>query len=125
VSGACACADESDCLNNELEFEGSCVHGRCVCTEAGGCSSGLACVQGTCVCPQGQTNCSDSCVDTRSDLSNCGWCGQGCDTFGGQKCTNGTCGCPDGQTYCPVNGNVEVMMCTDTSVTGVCDSVQQ
>ena len=41
------------------------------------------------VCPVGSTRCGEVCVDTRSDLENCGACGRACGASG--FCEGGTC----------------------------------
>jgi hypothetical protein len=43
-----------------------------------------------CVCPQGKTACGGACVDTQTDVNNCGGCGRVCGA--GQQCTGGVCG---------------------------------
>lgn len=45
-----------------------------------------------CVCDGGKTLCGGRCVDTSSDSSNCGFCGNACS--GAQTCQSGTCQCP-------------------------------
>lgn len=40
-------------------------------------------------CAQGLTSCGSLCVDTKSDISNCGACGRTCSA--NQKCSGGTC----------------------------------
>ena len=45
------------------------------------------CLLGLC-CPMGQTNCNGKCVDTASDVANCGACGKACD---GGGCSGGMC----------------------------------
>ncbi len=52
-------------------------------------------------CDSGQTLCSDACVDTNSDTSNCGSCGNACPS--GNSCTNGACVAP--HTYIRIAGH--------------------
>jgi len=54
----------------------------------------------------GQALCSGTCVDTTTNSTNCGSCGNSC---GSSDCVNGVCApaCPPGQVLC--NG-----ICTDT-----------
>lgn len=43
-------------------------------------------------CPSGQTLCGGRCVDTRSDVANCGMCGRTCDLAGAtEACVASTC----------------------------------
>jgi hypothetical protein len=49
-------------------------------------------------CPSGQRLCGSACVDTQSNLMNCGACGTAC--AGGQTCAMGVCACPSGQQLC-------------------------
>lgn len=49
-------------------------------------------------CPDGETACGSQCIDTLSDPSHCGGCGQACGT--GELCMEGVCGCPDGLDVC-------------------------
>jgi hypothetical protein len=58
---------------------------------------------GVSICPDhpdqcGGTCCGIHCIDTMSDIHNCGACGTGCDT--GQLCSGGVCGCPPSGTKC-------------------------
>ncbi len=62
-------------------------------------------------CPAGETRCGDACVDLRTDVLNCGACGNAC--LNGSECVGGACApvtttCPTGQTRC---GEV----CVDTT----------
>ena len=50
---------------------------------------GQACTNGVCTCPAGQQLCGASCVDTQSDLDNCGSCGNQCPA--GSSCVAGAC----------------------------------
>lgn len=90
----------------------SCPRGRARCGNVC-CRSGEFChpVARTCVasdprvptrpCPLGETDCAGSCVNLRSDATNCGQCGHTC---GSQSCINGVC-CPlfrqCGSVCCP------------------------
>jgi hypothetical protein len=51
-------------------------------------------------CNTGFTQCSNECIDTSSDASNCGACGHACTAD--QTCSDGTCKpkCPTGQADC-------------------------
>src|SRR5450631_4205991 len=49
-------------------------------------------------CNSGQTLCGSACVDTNSDSSNCGVCGNAC--TGGQTCQSSQCKCASGQLSC-------------------------
>jgi hypothetical protein len=67
---------------------------------------------GTGCCPDGQTCCSGSCSDTRTDPRNCGTCGNVC--TGGKICQNGSCSCTSGLTDCSgtcVNTNTNPNNC--------------
>jgi hypothetical protein len=67
--------------------------GRC-------CAEGVTTCQGTgktktcgpVPCQTGLTPCSGQCVDTATDATNCGSCGNACAP--GDICVNGACGCP-------------------------------
>jgi hypothetical protein len=55
------------------------------------CPYGTSCVNGQCVttCAAGTTLCGAACVDTSSDSTNCGTCGNACGSY--QYCSGGTC----------------------------------
>jgi len=61
------------------------------------CGPGLGCNNGLYDCPPGETNCNGKCVDTDTNLDNCGGCGKLCDlpnateTCVGGHCTFGAC----------------------------------
>src|SRR5690606_12163229 len=64
-----------------------------------------ACIAGTCefVCRTGFDECSGSCVDTQTDVNNCGSCGTKCDAGdGAPTCEAGKCtvACETGLSAC-------------------------
>src|SRR5580704_6686294 len=72
-----------------------------LCTTLDGCCSDAECVGGLCavgkcVCQSGKTLCGKTCVDTNSDDSNCGACGNACPA--GSQCCSGSC------VFCPTGG---------------------
>ena len=85
------------------------------------CAEGVTSCQGTgknktcgpVPCQSGLTSCNGQCVDTATDATNCGSCGNTCNQ--GQSCVNGACvtTCPSGTTEC--NGNC-VTNCTSGQV---------
>ena len=77
---------------------------RCAATEVVPCPNGGTACCSYYDCANGDTG--GTCVDTASDMSNCGACGNAC-TDPGQICVLGACACPTGQKDC--NGT-----CTDT-----------
>lgn len=122
--GSCrACASGSTCTPTTACKTGAidCSSGDPVCKESGnvadgtGCGASKSCRSGACTCDAGTTACGSACVVTTSDASNCGSCGNvcesgicrggGCETFfgvyemGGTTCTNASpftsgCSCP-------------------------------
>lgn len=64
------------------------------------CAPGYSCLNGACACLPGETSCNGKCVDTKSDVNNCGGCGNSCDISAGQFCNNGTCVCTTGNIAC-------------------------
>jgi hypothetical protein len=101
------------------------------------CAAGVTTCQGTgrnstCgSCPTGQVVCGGQCVDTSTDLANCGGCGNACAE--GKTCQGGACVCPTGTTVCGNTCCAEGQLCegpgdcpqgnacqTATCVGGVC-----
>ncbi|MCA9668121.1 MAG: hypothetical protein KC503_21130 [Myxococcales bacterium] len=98
-----ACCGRNGCVDvlDNPQNCGSCGHR---CREGTHCKSGQClCDSGTVACGSGccaagESCCADRCVDTSTDASNCGGCGQQC--TGGKVCLGGTCACPAGRAPC-------------------------
>jgi len=114
VQGNCQCSATSTkcgavCVDAKTD-NANC--GKCgnVCgNDAGAIMGGgtWTCQNGACgiSCPMGKTECAGACVDTQTDMDNCGKCGTACDAQK-ETCTQGLC-CATGQVVCNA-------MCTDT-----------
>jgi len=80
---------ETDVLSSTLHC-GACGHA---------CPGTSVCMRGACVCssdadcPSGHSCCDHECIDTRSDVVNCGGCGKRCLPFT-QRCCAGQCNWP-------------------------------
>jgi hypothetical protein len=97
--GACFTCDAATktCVVDASQVGQVCGGAGQTCQADGTCGSGAACptpCTGTTAC------CNGACVDTNTDLANCGGCGQTCT---GGTCTAGVCGCDAGFKNC--NGN--------------------
>ncbi|MBK8691199.1 MAG: hypothetical protein IPN17_02545 [Deltaproteobacteria bacterium] len=97
-----------------------CSGGTPLCATSGGAS---ACASG---CAAGQVRCSGACADTRTDVTDCGSCGNACPAVANaaRTCTAGACGfaCNAGFADCdanPANG-CEVFTGTDARHCGGC-----
>ncbi len=68
------------------------------------CNAPANCLNGKCWCPGGLHYCGGACVDTQTDLSNCGVCGHACQS--GADCIAGQCQMPGTCTpaFCPTAG---------------------
>jgi hypothetical protein len=64
-----------------------------ICTLANECDCSTQ--AGTAPCAEGRTCCGDGCVDTRTDVANCGFCNAQC-TVSADRCVDGECRCGDG-----------------------------
>lgn len=88
------------------------------------CGDKQRCVDGECVlsCATSETKCSDSCVDTSTDVKHCGACGKACEA--GQECKAGKCEttCEEKQTAC---GASCVDISSDVKHCGACDNACQ
>jgi Stigma-specific protein, Stig1 len=106
--GIALCSPENICcLSAQTVCNGQCCEVKQVCCPGGYCASllnnpsncgscGNVCPAGEkcetfhCVsCPQGETVCDNNCVDTQTDIYNCGGCGNAC--TGGKTCCTGQC----------------------------------
>lgn len=115
IVGAASCTDEAYC------YGGNCGEvadaGPDVNTEP--CGNGPP-------CPAGQTCCFEACVDTSSDIYNCGGCNESCPfgVNGGATCTNGVCGvtCNPGFDNCNQSliDGCEVKLSDDGKNCGMC-----
>jgi hypothetical protein len=92
------------------------------------CCGGGACsgVHGTCACVSPTVDCSGACVDTQSDVNNCGSCGNVCPS-NSTGCSGGVCQCDSGvPNYCPPGGknpDTCVNFQTDPNNCGSCGNV--
>lgn len=106
--GKCA----KTCLNTELKCGTTCVDPKTDAMNCGKCGNkcpmGWGCAAGTCQlqCPMGQSPCGSVddagvdagpvCIDTKTNIDNCGMCGNSCSMNmvpnGKPGCVNGTCG---------------------------------
>ena len=91
----------SDC-GDVCSLGRTCVNGTCQCSSTSRqCAPGKpccpnsreCCANGTC-CSTGTKCCNGACVNTNTDVNNCGTCGTKCPT--GKVCTGGVCQCPSG-----------------------------
>ncbi|TNE47443.1 MAG: hypothetical protein EP343_19935 [Deltaproteobacteria bacterium] len=87
------------------------------------CQSGQVCKEGACVqeaakCAEGQSQCGESCHDTKADKSHCGACNNACRDK--EACKEGKCvlTCDGGKQAC---GPVCVDIQTDTKHCGACN----
>ena len=64
--------------------------------EAGTCTTGFCCSSPTCAVPNQLCGGGTTCVDTETDVNNCGFCGTQCPGGFGVQCAGGQCQCADG-----------------------------
>jgi hypothetical protein len=109
INGQCT-ATAQPCGNGLTNCNGQCVNtqtdirncGNCnsVCmTNIAGYDTGMVCLSGQCTCPQGEINCGvnsgtqlgkiNKCANVKTDVFNCGQCGNSCTSA--QTCSNGQC----------------------------------
>lgn len=97
VGGDCFCPMNSQVCGTACVAFGTVTN----CLDCGdACPAGATCQVGGCTCPGGTpTVCSNTCVNTQTNLSHCGACGDPCPS-GTVSCTGGACVCPMGMTEC-------------------------
>lgn len=118
-NGSCV-GDDTACAEGETRCSGACVNTTSDVFNCGACGQicelDEECLGGQCLtltddvdveqvaCPDGQTQCSDTCTDLQTDEANCGTCGATC--AAGEECVAGNCAppapvlCPEGQIRC-------------------------
>ena len=104
---------------------------RSTCRQFGtGCTRGAQCCSGNCntsrqsprhlrnrcACAVGEARCNGACVDTTSNVDNCGGCGEVCNSL--EICASGACVCDSGLTACD---GVCIDTDTDENNCGSCD----
>ena len=115
--GTCGvdCGQEVEALCEEIPIQ-------CKSIERANCLVTLPIMVGTTPvsCQPGETLCTDTCVDTNTDESNCGQCGTVCAL--GDSCVSGACisPCQPGETVC---SDTCVDTNTDESNCGQCGTV--
>jgi hypothetical protein len=86
-NGGHGCGGENNgCINNTVPVGNKCVP----------CPAGQEASHNQCVCSSDSTKCNGKCVDTDTDMNNCGGCGNRCLPLGGHVCDDGKCTCPPG-----------------------------
>jgi hypothetical protein len=127
------CKAESDCVISPSAPHCDTQRHQCVacrtladCTGADQCSPAGECVQGCDIaagklCPSGKACCDNLCIDTKTDVLNCGGCGMACSTANGTpscaasacswSCANGFGHCGTGNTGCETNLRTSVTHC--------------
>lgn len=95
------------------------------------CEGDYTCVDGQCVlnCAAGQVECNGQCVDTQTDIANCGACGNACPP--GYVCNSGQCvqiyqdsdgdEIPDNEDNCPNTYNPDQADSNADGIGDVCD----
>jgi hypothetical protein len=110
----------------------TCNMGQPLCTNkpAGTpCSSGVCNGAGGCGCPAPTVDCNGVCVDTNTNVANCGACGHACNTPNGVPgCVNGQCvvvSCIAGFADCDQNAanGCETNVFSDVTNCGACGNV--
>jgi hypothetical protein len=115
VQGSCQCASgQSKCNNTCVDTKTDLNNcGKCG-MACGGGDAGMimgggswGCANGSCsiICPMPKVECTGACVDTQTDIDNCGMCSNACDPMT-EQCSQGLC-CKMGESVCN-------NMCTQT-----------
>ena len=116
ASSATQCGSASnDCTKIEGWKSGSCENNACVISQ---CIDGYVLQNNSCIkCGANETSCNNVCVNTNTDLSNCGACGNVCSAslFTGASavsCSSGTCK----PTSCNLNYYLYGSACVESDV---------
>lgn len=121
-SSGMPCSTPADCPGGGECATAACSGGVCgltavedgkACSGADG-GAGFTCKGGACECPP-ENMCGGGCVDTSSDVANCGGCGKACPS--GIACVDGACACPNMEVVC---GSACVDTSTDAMNCGMC-----
>ncbi len=108
VAGSCQCAQGQNrcgnaCVDTKTDLNNCGKCGQVCGTGDGGAIMGggtWVCAAGACSvqCPMMKSVCTNTCVDTMTDINNCGMCNTACDPAL-EACAMGKC-CPQGQVNC-------------------------
>ncbi len=111
------------CDTNSQCCSGYCANGeKCTCPPAPACNS-------YCPCPSGQTCCNGTCINSQTDVNNCGACGHVCSfPDASAACSGGTCvlvACNAGFGNCDGNAanGCETNLQTDAQNCGQCGHI--
>ena len=120
VPNVSGCASDTDCGDKQICEGGTCKDVSC--TTDAHCSGGQICdeathqcIDVTCSAPT-PDNCSNVCVDLKTDVQHCGTCNTICGE--GLSCLDGVCGCSD--VSASLCGGVCVDVMTDINHCGAC-----
>lgn len=98
ITQQCRTANDCPAQPNPCRTAACSAQGRCTTSNVNGaCQMGDSvgqCSGGNCQCPNGTVFCGNRCVNTNTDTSNCGRCGNQCNVGIGELCDAGRCECP-------------------------------
>jgi hypothetical protein len=119
VDGGVASARRATCR----QFGAACTRGAQCCS--GRCDTRRQAprnLRNRCACAVGEARCNGACIDTTSNVDNCGGCGEVCDSL--EICVSGACVCDSGLTACDgvcVDLETDADRCGDCGA--ACDTV--